>query len=191
MSQFEFLAQRARQLEDEFFAKQDAVLVAKRGELERMAHTQAALSEVSGITNEAVLAHLVKLDLHADLLATLALVPLVEVAWADGAIQAPERRAVLDVAAGSGMAPGSVDYALLEAWLAHRPASAMLEAWVLYIQGLSEALTKDEREAMRTQLMSRARLVADAAGGFLGLTPKTSRDEKGVLARMNAAFDVR
>lgn len=184
----ELLSKQGRQLEDEFFARKDAILIEKLRELERMERTQKALSEVSGITNAAVLKRLVELDIRPDLLATLALVPLVEVAWADGEIQEKERKAILEGSVRLGMGPSSVDYALLEEWLKQKPPAKMLEAWLTYIRGLCEVLSPSERDAIKTTFLTRARQVAEAAGGFLGLTSKISGPEEAMLKKLESAF---
>jgi hypothetical protein len=184
----DFLARKARLLEDEFFAKQDAILIKKLQELERMERTRKALSAVSGITNEAVLNHLVELEIHADLLATLALVPLVEVAWADGSIDAKERKAILDGSTRLGMGPASVDYVLLEAWLKQKPPEKMLTAWMTYIRGLCEVLSPVERDAIKATFLTRAREIAEAAGGLLGLTSPVSSKEEAMLKKLESAF---
>jgi hypothetical protein len=183
------LKARGRELEDEFFARQDAVLIAKLRELEQMEHTQKALSEVSGISNPHILKRLVELDIHPELLASLAVLPLVEVAWADGEVHAKERDAILRSVTSTGFSRGSVDYALLEEWLKQRPPPRLLEAWVHYVQGLSAQLTDKERTEFRNDLLARARTVAEAAGGFLGLTSRVSSEERAIIARMEAAFD--
>lgn len=184
------LAKQGRKLEDEFFARKDALLLEKLRELERMEHTQKTLSAVSGITNSQILKRLVELDIHADLLASLTVVPLVEVAWADGSVQEKERAAILKGAEGSGFGRGTVDYVLLEEWLKNRPPPAMLEAWMHYMRGLCEILTPAERAELKTDLLSRAHTVAEAAGGFLGLTSKVSPEEKAAIATMESVFAV-
>ena len=185
----ELLAKKALVLEDEFFAKQDAILIEKLRELEQMERTQKALSQVSGITNEAILKHLVELNIHPDLLATLALVPLVEVAWADGEVQADERKAILAGSVRLGMGPASVDYALLEEWLKQKPPAKMLDAWIVYIRGLCEVLSPNERTGIKVAFLARARQVAEAAGGFLGLTSKISGKEEAMLNKLESAFE--
>lgn len=175
-------------LEALFFAQEDARLIARRRELAQRAHTQQALAEVSGIRDPAVLARLVDLDVSADLVASLAVVPLVEVAWADGDVDAREREAILAGADGHGIAKGSVDYDLLDEWLQRKPPVALLTAWTHYIQGLCAELAPDERQTLRRQLLDRARAVAEASGGFLGLTSRVSAAEKAMLASLAAAF---
>lgn len=184
-----FLDQYARKLEDEFFAKKDAILIAQLRKLEQMEHTQKALAEVSGITDKTVLNHLVELGVHPDLLATLAMVPLVEVAWADGEVHEAERNAILEGATSVGMAHGSVDYVLLQQWLANRLPKKMLDTWSHYIQGLRKALPHEEVALIKDQFMTRAMRVAEAAGGFLGLTSKISKAEQAILDKMAAAFE--
>jgi uncharacterized tellurite resistance protein B-like protein len=175
-------------LEDLFFAKQDAMLIAERRRLEQMQRTQAVLAEVSGIRNREVLARLVELGVTPDLLATLAVVPLVEVAWADGEVHERETTAVLAAVEGAGIAKGSIDYALLEEWLQHRPPDALLEAWSNYVAGLCESLSDEQRQSLCQDLVERARRVAEATGGFLGLTARVSEREQAVLAQMTSAF---
>jgi hypothetical protein len=184
----ESLGNRARMLEDRFFLDQDRVLIEKHRELKKMEESRQALAAVSGITNQQVLQHLVELKVQAETLASLAVVPLVEVAWADGRIEADERAAIMRASAESGIAQGSPDHDLLERWLARRPEPELLEAWKRYTEGLCELLAPEERESLRAELIDRARRVAEAAGGFLGLTSKVSDAERRVLDSLEAAF---
>jgi tellurite resistance protein len=135
-----------------------------------------------------VLDALVELDVAPDLVASLALVPLVEVAWADGHVDPRERDAILAGAVKTGVARKSVDYTLLEEWLKHRPPAKLMKAWTHYVEGLCEALDEAGRLALQHDLLDRARAVAEAAGGFLGLTSKVSAAEQDVLAKLERAF---
>ena len=49
-------------------------------------------------------------------------------------------------------------------------------------------LGKEQRETVRRDIVERARSVADAAGGVLGMGSRISRDEKEVLKRIEAAL---
>jgi hypothetical protein len=86
---------RAKTLEDLLFLEQDRILIQQLHRMEKMKETKESLAEVSGITNEDVLQKLVELDIRPDVIASLALVPLVEVAWADGEIDEKEKAAIL------------------------------------------------------------------------------------------------
>ena len=182
------LNNRGRMLEDRFFLERDRVLIEKLRELQKMEETRQALSAVSGITNEKVLQKLVDLDVQPEIVASLAVVPLVEVAWADGRVDAKEREAIMRASAEAGLTKGSPDFDLLDRWLTHRPDPGLIEAWEHYTEGLCELLGEEERQALRTNLVERARRVADAAGGFLGLTSRISDEERRMLDRLDAAF---
>lgn len=67
-----------------------------------------------------------ELGVRAETLAALAVVPLVEVEWADGALDAKERRTIVE---RSAISPNSTAAALLEAWLDRRPEPKLLVAW--------------------------------------------------------------
>ena len=103
----EILRDRGRSLEDEFFRREDKRLLAKLSELKAAEMNREALARATGITRPEVLDKLLGLGVRAETVAALSIVPLVEVAWADGSLDPKERRAVLDRARDSGIAPGS------------------------------------------------------------------------------------
>jgi hypothetical protein len=189
MQHLSLLGAQRRSLEDAFFLKEDEKLLQEMRTIKKMAETRESLAAVTGIRDEQVLQKLLKLDIHAETAVSFALVPLVEVAWADGDIDEKERRAVLEGAGGFGFVKGNVDYALLERWLGHRPGPELLKTWVHFMQGLCGQLTDAERLALKDDLLSRARRVAEAAGSFLGLTDPVSPQEKKMLAQLAVAFD--
>lgn len=178
------LEKKASSLEDEFFRKEDQKLMARLRELEKVKETQAELAKVSGIKDEAVLKKLVALHIHPQTLAALATIPLVEVAWADGAIDDKERKAILDASKQSG----GVDTTLLEQWLAKKPEAKLLDAWKVYVQGLAKELGAAEFAALKSDLLGRARNVAEASGGLLGLGNKVSAKEAAMLKTLEGAF---
>ena len=120
--------------------------------------------------------------------AALALVPLVEVAWADGNMDRRERRAVLSAASDAGLQESGTAYQLLEGWLGTRPRPTLLETWKEYVSGLVEEMTADTRFALMDQILGRARAVAEAAGGFLGMGSKVSTEEQAMLDQLEQAF---
>src|SRR6185503_4624102 len=122
----EILRDRGRSLEDEFFHREDKRLIQQLAALRAAEATREALGQASGITAPAVLDKLVELGIRAETVAALSIVPLVEVAWADGEIDARERRAVVERA---GVPQDSTAGALLAAWLERRPDPKLLTAW--------------------------------------------------------------
>ena len=182
------LQTRARTLEDLFFLEQDRILIEQLHQMEKMKETKESLAKVSGITNQDVLQKLVDLDIRPDVVAALALVPLVEMAWADGEIDEKEKAAILK-ADSQCFPPNSPDLEILKQWLEHKPASNLLQAWMFYIKGLCEQMSASQKAALRTEIIGHARQVAQAAGGFLGLGNKISEAEQKMLDRLDAAFE--
>jgi len=117
-------------------------------------------------------------------------VPLVEVAWADGSIDAKEKRAILDRAEKSGIAPSSTAHDLLEIWLERRPEPRLLTAWTHMVEGLRENLTPEQVGSLRADLVERAHAVARASGGLLGVG-KVSSAEAEMIGQLETAFRTR
>jgi hypothetical protein len=183
----DFLADRRKALEEAFFAKQDTKLVARlRAERERTLAI-AALRSASSIDDPDLLARLVDRGIDARSWTALALVPLVEVAWADGSVEPKERDAILAMAREHGVMPGSPGEALLENLLTKRPEPAVFAAWGGYVTELASSFTAGERGAMRERLVERAHKVAKAAGGLLGIA-SISEAEKRVIAALEKPF---
>lgn len=182
------LASRRAGLEEAFFARHNEEL------RQRMVHADAeksrkeALTAATGIVDEAVLAGLISLQIGTGTLAALTLVPMVLVAWADGAISAEERRAVLAAAKEAGLLPGGPALELLEAWLHSRPGPDLLDAWRHYVAALSSKLTSEERHSLGASVLAQAHKVAAATGSFLGLTSPISDAENAVLRQLAGSF---
>src|SRR5262245_64912705 len=183
----ELARDRGRNLEEEFFKREDQRLLARWKELQATQATRDALAQVSGLTRAELLDKLIALGVKADTVAALSFVPLVEVAWADGTLDAKERAAVLARARESGIPIGSVALGLLEAWLDRRPDPALLTAWTQFVRAVSEKLSGDEAAAMKSALLERARAVARASGSLFG--SKISGAEARVLAELARAFE--
>lgn len=108
-------------------------------------------------------------------------------AWADGNVTEKERNAVMAAAADQGIAPGSPSYQVVEGWLATRPSADLLASWGAYAVALAAQLPPAARTALRTELVERARHVAEAAGGFFGLNA-VSLAQKRVIAEIEEPF---
>ena len=180
---------RTKSLEDAFFAEKDRKLVEQHKRIRKMEDTKQSLAAVSGIKNDAVLQKLVELDIQPQTLASLALIPLIEVAWADGAVDEKEKSAVLKAAETVGFRKGDVDRGLLDEWLTRKPEPQMLAAWASYVNGLCELLPERERTSLRDEVLGHAEAVARSAGSLLGLTSGVSGAEKEMLEKLSKAFE--
>jgi len=183
----EFLGDRKKALEESFFAKQNAALLEKmRAEREKEAAIES-LARTSRIDDREILEKLVDLGIDAATWAALSLVPLVEVAWADGDVKDKERAAVLAAAQEQGIDSGTPSHALLESWLGTRPGPALFASWGGYATELAANLSPAERSALHRDIADRAFAVARAAGGILGVG-SISEAEKLVLDALGKPF---
>jgi len=179
----------AKNLEAIFFAKHnkerlDAMRAEKQADSEREDLTRA-----SGITEEDVLDELREVGIRPQTLAALSLVPLVQVAWADGVLDHKERVAILSAVHESGIEKGSPSYEVLESWLDQAPEDDVVNAWADYVGALSKNMEKAAFASLRRHVLDMANKVADASGGFLGLGNKTSDVEQEVLDKLTRAFE--
>jgi hypothetical protein len=181
------LEQFARAIEAAFYKKD--VVPFRDALAAEEAEAAGALGRATGIDDPDLLARLAELGIRAETLAALTLIPLVEIAWADGVMDAKERAAVMRGASSCGIAPDSASYRLLEIWTMERPAPEISGIWREFIAAIAKSLGAREREALRAKIIGRARAVAKAAGGFLDATPNVSAEERTALFALDAAFD--
>ena len=184
----EILRERGRSLEEEFFRREDARLRENLRQAAQRESTREALARASGIKNPTVIDRLIALDVHPETVTALSLVPLIEVAWADGSLDANERAAILERVDNAEFAPGSPARGLLEGWLTRKPDPKLVEAWAQLVAGLGEQMSREDMAALKAGLLDRARAVAGASGGFLGLGSKISDAEADVISRLDRAF---
>ena len=180
---------RRHHLEDAFFSSRDAKLIEQLQLMEKMKESKEALRKVSNIKNEAVLEKLVSLDVRPEMLVPLAMVPLLEIVWADGTVDDEEREAILKAVVDAGFDKSSVNYAVIENWLTHRPPAKLLSVWLHYTQGLCENLSGKEKKDFCKELVDQATAVAESSGGFLGLGNKISKAEQKVIDTLKTAFE--
>jgi hypothetical protein len=179
---------RRKELEEAFFAQHNQKLLDHLKELKKQSLTKASLGAMSGITDEGVLDKLVALKLNTETLAAFILYPLVEVAWADGVADNKEKKAVLDGCHKLGIAAGTEAHKLVESWLEQRPPATLHTAWEGYVKALVGTMSTHDKDALKRSILGKARDVAEASGGILGLPPKVSKEEAAVLKKLESAF---
>ncbi len=181
---------RSAALEEVFFKNADDQLLDKLRQHQFNQVTKQDISAATGIHDPELLDRLIGMKITVQSLAALSVIPLVEVAWADGELDERERKAVLQAADDAGIPHDGPGYKLLQEWLGSKPPAHMLSAWKDYIEAMAETLPPDEYAKVRDNLLTRAEQVAKSAGGFLGLA-KISDAEQKKLDELKAAFGVK
>jgi len=182
------LEERGRALENQFYEKENQEKLAAMKDKLDARSTKDELRKASGMTDDTVLDQLVELGLRGNTIAALSLVPLIQVAWADGEIQDNERNAILQGAHGKGLEEGTPGYDLLQTWLKKKPSDDLFTAWEAYIKALASQLNDEQNRLLKNQIVGFAKMVATAAGGILGFG-KVSASEEAVLTKIESAFD--
>ena len=179
------LAEISKVLEDRFYYAESVVLPEKLKMLKSGKETIEALSKASGIVNESVLRELLELGVRSEIVTALSLIPIIEVAWADGALAGKEREAVVDAARKNGIEDAQ---SVLKEWLKNKPNPRLMSAWKAYMQGLCEVLSRESIAGLKADILRNAKVVAEASGSFLGLGDPVSPSELDAIDRIASLF---
>jgi hypothetical protein len=182
------LGERGRALEDEYFRRLD------RARLDRARRTSALDDERDAIT---ALTKLAAPDVWAlqargftpDTLALLPLLPLVQVAWADGGVSDAERALIVQFARTRAIPEGSAADRQLAAWLAEQPRPEMVSDSSRLVGEMFERAAGVVDGLAADELMEYCERIATVSGGFLGLAP-ISVDERELLTRIAQALKI-
>ena len=174
--------------EAEYFHKKDAQLVEKLKKVFDRKLDRAELQKATGITNDEVIDRLLAVNAKGELLLAFRLYPLVEIAWADGAVDAKETQAVIDAAQRMGVQPSSSALGALKDWLKRGPTADGRTAWYAFAAELKKTLTADELAKFSQDLIGGAHAVAKASGGILGMAFEISRKEQEAIDKLTAAL---
>ncbi len=142
--------------------------------------------------DEELIGELHHLGIDEDSFRVVALLPLIQVGWADGRIQTAEREIILETAHNRGMLEGD-GARVLEGWLAHPPTLEyqqrgrnLLFELASRSGDLGEGITLDTVD----QILDLCVNVAKAAGGLFGVIGRVEATEKEILSEIAEALDV-
>ena len=178
---------REQALENLFFRAVDRALIERmQAELE-IEDACSRLSDATGITNRQLLNELLESGIDQATLVAFVLLPLAEVAWADGQVQAAERQVVVNTALSLGYAADSPGLELLIHWLETEPADELFSIWRDYAPQVLGSLSRISQRELTALLLRRARSVSTAAGGLLGVG-RVSAAERRVIQLIQQAL---
>ena len=181
---------RKRDLEEDYFRKQDQELIEKMRRAAAAERSREQLGARIGVSDPALLKEIEQLGFTADTLSLLPLVPVLQVAWAEGGVSAAERSLIVDLARRRGIAEGSAADAQLADWLTTRPPQSVFAGATRLINAMFAAGSEDTRGLTPDDLVNYCESIAAASGGMLGLA-RVSREERAALAQIQAALKAR
>jgi tellurite resistance protein len=133
-----------------------------------------------------LIAELHKLGLDADSFRAVALLPLVEVAWADQSVQAQERKSILLIAKGHDLLEGRAAE-VVETWLTTRPSDetfALGRRVLATLAHRKSGLGADMPEHVTETIVDLCAVVAESAGGLFGVLWTVSSAERRTIKRI-------
>ena len=193
MTEHDTLGERGRALEDEYFRKRDRELIEKMRQAAIADKTRGELGQKTGLQDPALLKELQDLGFTPDTVVLLPLVPVLEVAWAEGGITPAERDLLVRLARSRGVAEDSVADRQLNAWMTSRPApSVFAHAGRLTAAMLASGSDQVTTGLTADELVAYCEKIAAVSGGILGLRiGSVSLEEKSLLARIASDLKTR
>lgn len=174
---------REQAFEHQFFHAVDRQLLEQMHDQLQTVDDRAGLQAATGIANTALLDELLAAGVDEATLVGFVLLPLAQVAWADGQVDDAERQVVLNTAIALGCNAESPGLQLLEQWLLEPPSSTLFDAWCQCGRQIVSRLSHISQTELQKTLLSRAGLVAEATGGILGMR-RVAAEERQVIQHM-------
>ena len=147
-----------------------------------MITTNAGKADIVEALNAGVTSYVVK-PFTPDTVSLLPLVPVVQVAWAEGGVTAAERTALVTLARSRGIEAGSAADAQLAQWLDAKPSDTVFASATRLIRAMLDASAQPNINA--DDLVAYCERIAAASGGMLGIR-SVSAEERALLASITA-----
>jgi ADP-ribose pyrophosphatase YjhB (NUDIX family) len=175
------LADRGRSLEEEYFRKRDRELIEKMRQASADEAARRELGEKSGLKDPEMLRELQALGFTPDTVALLPLVPLVQVAWAEGGVSDAERKLILQLARARGIDAGGAADQQLAAWLSSRPDPQVFSSASRLIRAtLNSSAAPGAAPLTADDVVKYCEQIAAASGGIFGIK-RVSPEERALL----------
>lgn len=181
------LAGKKRKHEEEYFKKRDHELIEKMRRATAAQQSRQAMEEKTGLHDPELLNELEALGFTPETIRLLPLVPLLQVAWAEGGVSGPERKQILAVAHARGVTSGSPAHAQLDAWLTARPTQSTFDGATRLIRAMLAAHSAELHDLGADDLVKYCERIAAASGGVFGIG-KVSTQERDALSRIAQAL---
>ena len=185
MADRDITSERGRSLEDDYFRKKDRELIEKIQKAAAAEQARTDLGRAVGLQDPALIQELLDLGFTPETVSLLPLMPILQMAWAEGGITPPERDLIVRFARSRGIDAGSAADQQLTSWMAHRPsedvfarASRLIRATL--DSGGGAGLNPDD-------LVAYCESIASASGGVFGIG-RISAEERTLLSNIAAVL---
>lgn len=190
MSDHDEFAKRGRALEEEYFRKKDRELIEKIRQAAATERARKDLGHKAGLDDPQLIQELQDLGFTPDTVGLLPLVPIIQMAWAEGGITKAERELILRLARSRGIEVGSAADRQLTEWITHQPAEAVFARAKRLIRAMLDSSSAETGGLNADDLVKYCEEIASASGGILGIS-RISAEERALLSSIAADLNVR
>lgn len=190
MSNTDGITDEVRKREEEYFRRKDRELIERMRQTAAEVEAKKTLENATGIHDAAQLADLHALGFTPETLALLPLVPVLQVAWAEGGVSEAERALILDLARSRGIAAASAADGQLQEWLQHRPSEEAFRKAGRLIAAMLDQPGGAEMQVDPDDLLKYCEQIAQASGGLFGIG-SVSAGERAALQQIAAQLKTR
>ena len=175
----------ARSREDEYFRKKDLELIEKMRRSAALAQANRDLAARAGLNDPEMIQELQMLGFTAETVGLLPLVPLVQIAWAEGGVSAAERELIVTLARSRGIDEGSAGDHQLSAWLASQPDAQVFTRAMRLISAMLATAVPGTLALSADDLVAYCERIAAASGGVFGMR-RISAEERALISSIAA-----
>lgn len=186
MAEKDKFAQREHWLEEEYFGRKNQELIEKLRERREREADRQKMAEMMGVDDQDVLEALQDLGYTSETIPLLHIVPLVEVAWAEGGVADREREMIFKIAEARGVPPDSVAHEMLSHWLENRPSERFFDNSMRAIRVIFDLMPEEQRLAGRRDLIAYCSQIASAVSSGIFGPGGITDDERSLIARIAA-----
>lgn len=190
MSDQDGITHDIRSREDEYFRRKDRELVERMRKEAVLNQERQELEARSGIHDPALLQELQALGFTPETVSLLPLIPVVQVAWAEGGVTDAERSLILQFARQRGIPEGGAADDQLAGWLASRPSDEVFARATRLIRAMADDPAAGASGLRVDDLIHRCEEIASASGGVMGFR-KISPQERSLLEQIEQTLKSR
>ena len=183
MSNNDGITDDVRKREEEYFRRKDRELIERMRQQTASASARKELEAATGIHDADSLADLEALGFSPQTITLLPLVPVLQVAWAEGGVSTAEREMIVKLARAREVTPGSAADTLLHGWLDQRPSDALFRKAGRLIAAMLDHPEGAELQVTADDLIKYCEQIAHASGGIFGFG-SVSAEEKTALRQI-------
>lgn len=177
MSNKDGISDEVRKREEEYFRKKDRELIERMRTAAATAAARQTLEHATGLHDPEHLKDLEALGFTPETLTLLPLVPVLQVAWAEGGISDAERDMIVNLARARDIAAGSPADRQLQAWLDERPSAETFQKARRLVGAMLENAGDVELEFTASDLLKHCDEIARASGGLFGVGSVSAKEK--------------